>query len=66
MGVDMVVVIISLDEHLVSSDGRMFFLTMEWDFSGAAQKGKRSSLLNFFPYAFNVSLSSLSDRKSVV
>lgn len=49
MGVVMVAVIISLDEHLVSSDGRMFFLTMEWDFSGAAQKGKRISLLTSFP-----------------
>ncbi|MCD7470655.1 hypothetical protein HAX54_010664 [Datura stramonium] len=44
-GRGLVVVIISLDEHLVSSDGRMFFLTIEWDFSGAAQKGKRISLL---------------------
>lgn len=49
MDVDMVVVIISLDEHLVPSDGRVFFFTMEWDFSGAAQKGKRSSLLTSFP-----------------
>lgn len=33
----------------VPSDGRVFFFTMEWDFSGAAQKGKRSSLLTSFP-----------------
>lgn len=49
MVVVMVVVIISLDEHLMSSDGRMFFLTMEWDFSGAAQKGKRIRPLTSFP-----------------
>lgn len=56
MGVDMVVVIISLDEHSVSSDGRMFFLTMEWDFSSAAQKEREAVFLTSFPMHLVLSL----------
>lgn len=49
LGVVMDVVIISLDDHLVSSDGRMLFLTTEWDFSGAAQK-RNENQFNLFPF----------------
>lgn len=49
MGVDMVVVIISLDEHSVSSDGRMFFLTMEWIFLVQHKKEREAVFLTSFP-----------------
>lgn len=49
MDVDMVVVIISLDEHLVSSDGSVL-LDNGMGFFWCSTKRKEKQSFNFFPY----------------